>query len=258
MVLERITSVKDAVKHPWKMFIVGGFISTICLAISFLIFPSYKGLFFTFLTTICMMPFMVELIRREEEQTEAQIARKMKMSIFRRHFDIVLVYISFFFGMITCLTIIFVMLPPNVTEELFKEQIEELKLIKGEFFGSNLKAILINNIGILLISFFLSLLFAAGAIFIFSWNASIVATTIGLMVRNIGVAKLPLIVLRFLPHGFLEFLAYFVGGIAGGLISTAITKKSKWQKIIIKDSLIYLAIGFLILCVAAFIEVLQL
>ena len=64
--------------------------------------------------------------------------------------------------------------------------------------------------------------------------------------------------LRYVLHGIPEIIAYFYGGLAGGLVSVAIIKKhyknEKFSHIIVDVSeLILIAIAFLV--VAALIEV---
>ena len=64
MVLERLISLRDALRNPW-VFAIGGIVSVTCLFISFLLFPQSVGLYTTFLITMAMMPFMVNLINYE-------------------------------------------------------------------------------------------------------------------------------------------------------------------------------------------------
>jgi len=146
-------------------------------------------------------------------------------------------------------------------EQIFKDQITEIEIIRGGFLSMGLfQRIVLNNVSVLLISFLFSFLFGAGAIFILSWNASVLSTAIGLAAKTIGgVHGLPLAVLIFFPHGSLEILAYFIGAIAGGLVSAAVTRKrSKYFWHVVRDSLMLVAIAALLLLVAGVIETVQL
>ena len=61
-----------------------------------------------------------------------------------------------------------------------------------------------------------------------------------------------------MTHGFFEILAYFIGGLAGGIISVAIINhdvRSPKFRIILKDSFDLILIAIAILIIAAFIEV---
>ena len=260
MVLERLVSLKEAIRNPLWVFIIGGVVSVTCLAVSFLMFETSIGLFFTFLVTITMMPFMVNLIKYEEKKQEKIIRERKNMNILQRNKNILKIYTAFFCGMILSLSIIYIMLPDAVVEKLFQDQINEINLIRGNFlFTDTLLKIVSNNVSVLTLCFLFSFLFAAGAIFILAWNASILSTAIGLVAKSIGGLKgLPTAALTFFPHGSLEILAYFIGGIAGGLVSAAITRRDSelfWP--IVKDSIQLMVISVLLLVVGGLIESIQ-
>jgi uncharacterized membrane protein SpoIIM required for sporulation len=257
MVLEKLITIRDALKNPIWIFVAGGLISAICLFVSFLVFPHSIGLFSTFLITIAMMPFMVNLITYETAMTEEEIAKKTQMNFFQRHQDVLLVYIAFFLGAILTQTIIYLMLPEKIVQKLFEDQIREIGLIKGSaIFAGTFERIILNNLGVLFLSYFFSFLFGAGAIFILAWNSSVLSAAIGITAKSIGGAKgLPLALLTFFPHGSLEMIAYFIGAIAGGLISAAMTRRKTklfWE--IVKDSLMLLSVAIFFLLIGAAIE----
>jgi len=256
MVLERLVTVREALTNPSWMFIVGGLVSTISLFIAFIIFPSSVGLMSTFLVTIAMTPFMVNLLRYEEKMTELQQDTGELLSVFQRHKKIIKVYIAFFAGMILSYSIIYTILPEQIVETLFEDQINEIKIIRGSFVGGTFTKIVLNNLGVLLVTYFFSFIFGAGAIFILSWNASVLSTAIGLSAKALGGFKaLPIAILAYFPHGSLELLAYFIGGIAGGLASVAVSKGRPYTlSRIIKDSLIFLMWGVGLILIAGVVE----
>lgn len=257
MVLEKLVPVKFALKNPWVMFVNGIVISITCLFITFLIFEASIGLITTLLITIAMMPFMVNLIIYQEAREEEIITTRTEPNLIRRHGNILKVYTAFFLGMILSLSLVYLLLPETISYKLFQDQIDTINAIRGgATFAGTFETILLNNIGVLLLSFFFSFLFGAGAVFILSWNASVLSVAIGSLAKTIGGIKaLPIAVLPFLPHGSLEILAYFIGGISGGLISAAITRRtSKQFWPVVRDSLGLLVISVLILVVAAIIE----
>lgn len=261
MVLEKLVSLKAAVRNPWMMFIVGGLISVACLVVAFLVFKESVGTFTTFLITVAMAPFMVNLLTYEEATTEDEIGAREKMNLLERHGDMLTLYSAFFVGMILTMSIIFIFLPADVVEHIFKDQIEEINIIRGSFVNMTVfERILINNISVLLITFLFSFLFGAGAVFILSWNASVLATAIGLASKAIGGAEGYLkAVLIFFPHGSLEILAYFIGAIAGGVVSAAVTRnRSKYFWSVIEDSMKFLVIAVVLLVAAGMIEAAQL
>ncbi|MFQ6120728.1 MAG: stage II sporulation protein M, partial [Methanosarcinales archaeon] len=127
----------------------------------------------------------------------------------------------------------------------------------GKFaFSDTFFKIVTNNIGVLILSFLFSFLFGAGAVFILAWNASILSAAIGMAAKSVGGLKgLPLAVMIFFPHGSLEILAYFIGGIAGGFVSVAITRrKSLGFWLVVKDSFKLMVVSILLLIIAGAIE----
>jgi uncharacterized membrane protein SpoIIM required for sporulation len=257
MVLERLISIRTAVKNPWWMFFVGAIVSALSLFIAFIIFPQSSGLFSTFLITFAMTPFMVNLITYEEAKEEELIARRKNVNLLVMHKQILLIYTAFFLGVIVSLSILFIILPEPAVATLFNEQITEINLIRGNVaFANTFTKIVVNNIGVLLVAFLFSFLFGAGAVFILAWNASVLAAAIGLVAKSIGgLHGLPVAMLTFFPHGSLEILAYFIGGIAGGLVSAAMTRRrSRWFWVVTRDSLVLMIIAVVCLIVAGAIE----
>jgi uncharacterized membrane protein SpoIIM required for sporulation len=197
---------------------------------------------------------MLNLVRYTEAKEEELIKRRKNLNLFQRHREILIIYIAFFTGMILALSILFLMLPHPVLAKLFEDQINEINLIRGRVtLPATFLAIVVNNFGVLFLSFLFSFLFGAGAIFILAWNASVLAAAIGMAAG--GLLGLPFAVLAFFPHGSLEILAYFIGGIAGGLVSVAITRrKSESVSFILKDSGKLLFLAVILLDIAAAIE----
>jgi len=260
LVLERLISMKTALKKPYWMLLLGAIVSAICLFISFVVFQTSTGLMTSLLVTIAVTPLMLRLVRYEEKKEEEEAKFAAEGNILARHRDILTIYSAFFTGMIITLSLAYLILPSSTVEKVFNDQIKEINLIRGNVaFGDTLERILFNNLGVLFLSFVFSFLFGAGAIFILAWNASILAAAIGMAAKSIGGVKgLPLAVLAFFPHGSLEILAYFVGGVAGGLISAAITrKKSPRFNFILKDTAQLMLISVLVLGLAALVESLE-
>jgi MFS family permease len=257
MVLERLVNVRVALKQPFWVFILGGLISTISLALSFLIFQESVGLLSNFFITFAIMPFMLDFIRYEGANVEQKAEELRKMNIFQRHRNVIMVYTAFFAGMVLTQTILYMMIPEKWSQKLFEDQVNQINLIRGKAtFGGTFSTILINNSGVLVLSFLFSFLFGAGAIFILAWNASVLSVAIGMTAKSFGGFRgIPLAILTFFPHGSLEILAYFIGGIAGGLASVAFTKrKTEKFSFIIRDSLEMMVAAFALLVIAAAIE----
>ncbi|MDI6806667.1 MAG: stage II sporulation protein M [Candidatus Aenigmarchaeota archaeon] len=252
MVVEKIISVRKATKNIIWVFLASGFISVFCLAIALLVFRTSTGLFTTMLITIVSIPFMHSLLKAHEAKQEELWIKEL--SLIQRHKKIIEVYIAFFLGIVLTMSIIFVMLPPQVAEGMFEEQIREIELIRGKIiFASTFQMVITNNLTVLALSFLLAFLISAGAIFVLTWNALVLSTAIGLAAKSI--AGLPTAILTFLPHGSLEFLAYFLAVISGGILSAAITRReSKRFWFVFQDCMLLLLLGVWLIIFAAFIE----
>jgi len=254
MVLDRLLGVKETLKDPVKTFILGVIVSLISLFISYTIFTESTGLFAVVIITLATMPLMNRVIRYEEKEDEEMMESH---TFFQRYGDIIISYIALFTGMILAMSISFVILPDNVSERVFDEQINEINIIRGKFdFGNQFLEIFANNTSVLMLCFLFSFLFGSGAIFILGWNASVLAAAIGLISKSAGGMKaLPAAVLMFLPHGSFEITAYFIGAIAGGLVSAAVMRKKSLKFwFVVKDAAKLLIICFLFLVIGGIIE----
>jgi len=254
MVLERLIGTREALKEPLKTFVLGAIISLISLFVSYTIFPESTGLFTVIIMTIASVPLMNRILRYEEGEDEKMMETHTFME---RYGDIIVTYVAFFSGMILAMSLSFVFLPDNVANRVFDEQINEINIIRGKFdFGDKFLNIFINNISVLMLSFLFSFLFGSGAIFILSWNASVLSAAIGLIAKaSGGVKAIPSAVMMFLPHGSFEIGAYFIGAIAGGLISAAVTRRKSikfWP--VVQDSMKLLVISFIFLIIGGTIE----
>lgn len=252
-----MVSIRDAIRHPTWMFLIGGVISVISVFIAFLVFPSSVGLFAVFLITFAMTPFMCNLMTHEEVETEEEIEQRVKMNFFQRHIDVLKIYAAFFSGMVFALSILFLILPETTVEKIFDDQVKEINLIRGSVaFPSSFQKIIFNNVSVMFLSFLFAFLFGSGAIFILAWNASVLSAAIGLVAKSIGGLKgFPVAMMTFLPHGSFEIVAYFIAGIAGGLISAVIIRKrSKWFWTVTQDSFKMIGVATCLLIIGAIIE----
>jgi len=197
---------------------------------------------------------MNRLLRYEEHEDEAMMETH---TFFQRYGDIIFAYVALFSGMIIAMSLSFVILPETFVETVFSDQINEVNLIRGKFdFGNKFVEIFANNSSVLTLSFLFSFLFGSGAIFILAWNASVLSSAIGLIAKSSGgLIALPSAVLMFIPHGSFEIGAYFIGAIAGGLVSAAVTRRKSvkfWH--VVRDSMKLLAIAFVFLIIGGIIE----
>ena len=159
-------------------------------------------------------------------------------------------------------------LPTDLAQNLFYVQINTIRDINvdlsgGTFFQSYFSKILLNNLKVLAFTILFSLIYGAGAIFILTWNASVIGVAIGSAIKNASVhftetVGLPGIagyttavtvgLSRYLIHGIPEIMAYFIGALAGGIISLVIIKQ-EYETPKFKESLKHIS-GLLIFSIA--------
>lgn len=133
--------------------------------------------------------------------------------------------------------------------------------------------IFFNNVKVLIYAILFSFLYGAGAIFILTWNASVIGVAIGNYLRAhfaevaswLGFSQVAGYLhvttcglLRYVIHGIPEIGAYFVGALAGGIISVAVIKHDfkgkKFEHIVLDSSDLFL-LSVAILLVTAVLEV---
>ena len=137
-------------------------------------------------------------------------------------------------------------------------------------FWAYFKLILVNNESVLMLAILFSFIFGAGAIFIIAWNASVLGVKIGteaavlsqvygtgFLETMMGFAQGLFNSLARVPYGIFEIPGFFVGAIAGGIISIAVTKKkyhSHEFRTIAKDALFLTMLAAVLIVVGAAIE----
>ena len=252
MVLDWLVNVHKIEEHPERMLLFGFIYSSIAAGVALLIFPREAGAVMMVLTIAAFLPIMLNLMKEEEIKDE-----KEKFLV-REHWPALKFFIFLFLGMLLAFTVWYLLLPQATANNLFKMQIEtitgrgvEMGAISG---GSSLLSILANNMKVLVVGLFLAFVFGAGAIFILEWNATLLATLIGGTIRH----SFDLGALRYLVHGIPEVIAYFIAGLAGGVISIAVARHKLGDKEfthVIKDSLALILVSVALLVVAALTEV---
>ncbi len=276
--IEMLIKPKKAERRPFEMFFIGIFYASISLLIVSFVFSKdvilsgYGGILLVTLTTICSMPFMYYLIKLEEGK-DIQISESGKL--LKEHSKAIHALMWLFLGFVVAFSFWYIVFPNHVALN-FNAQIKVFCAINypenfdycleqhgiSSITGSATKQKLVmnifaNNIYVLIFTLLFSLAFGAGAIFILVWNASVIAVAAGIFSKS-SLAKLPLGLLRYAIHGIPEIAAYFIGALAGGIISVAVIRKDLrgarlWR--ILQDSLILIIIAIVILFLAALMEV---
>lgn len=276
--IEMLIKPKRAERKPWHMFFVGLFYASVSLLLVTYIFRGDdilregSGLLLVIFTVMCSLPFVYYIIKLEEgKDLEIDNAGKL----IKEHSRALRALIWLFLGFVVSFAFWYIVLP-DVSGQNFNFQIRTFCAINNpanydfciETYGANtltasatssrvLLSIFSNNISVLIFTIVFSLIFGAGAIFILVWNASVIAAAMGVFAQG-EMSRLPLALGRYMIHGVPEIAAYFVGALAGGIISVAVIRKDiigerKW--LILQDAVILTIIAVVILILAALMEV---
>ena len=282
MVLESLTTPEKAEKSPWEMLLLGMLYGGVAVILSLWIFREQSSIVLVLLTVIACLPLMHNSLKREEEKDDL-IANES--FLLKEHSKALSFYVFLFIGFVIAYSAAYIFLPSGLVVELFKAQTDtinkinanvavdghmELKLVES---GNLFFKILNNNLRVFLFAIFFSFFYGAGSIFILTWNASVISAAMGNFFRThlsdyataLGFAQLGhymsiygASILRYFVHGLPEILGYFIGALAGGIISVAVIRHdigSPQFVHILKDSVDLIILGILILVVAGLLEV---
>lgn len=276
MVLESILNPFSAEKKPWEMFFIGFAYSSIAVAMSLWIFKDQTSLIMVFLTVMACIPIIYNTMKVEEKK-DLEITNEREL--LHQHNRAIFFFMFLFIGITASFVTWYIFLPADLIGIVFDKQTATIEAINNQVSG-NFTAqlpiftkILLNNLKVLAFAIFFALLYGAGAIFILTWNASVIGAAMGNFIRSsfadlagtVGFTKfsaylgvVSLGVIRYSIHGIPEILAYFYGGLAGGILSVAIIKQhykdSRFSRILFDVSeLLIIAVSFLV--VAALLEV---
>lgn len=265
MVFEGIINPKKAEGKAWELFFIGIFYSSLAIVLSLWIFKTHASLVMVFLTVMACIHIVYSIIRLEEEKDKIILAEKELM---KEHSKALSVFMFLFFGFVISFSLWYIFLPSDVLPNIFGVQQETISDINASITGNAINSlgifgkIFLNNIKVMIFCIIFSFFYGAGAIFILAWNASVIGTAIGAFARasmSTGIfSAFSMGVMRYMTHGFFEILAYFMVGLAGGIISAAIINhdfgSDKFNHILI-DSLDLIAGAIIVLFMAGLIEV---
>ncbi|PIN70686.1 hypothetical protein COV93_00560 [Candidatus Woesearchaeota archaeon CG11_big_fil_rev_8_21_14_0_20_43_8] len=281
MVLESLLNPIKAEKKPSLMILFGFLAVSVSILLGLWIFRDHVSLVMVFLTVIACVPIMYSTLRYEEiKDTEMNIKES---TLLTEHSKALVAFMFLFLGFVLAFVAFYVFLPNNLVTEVFSIQTNTISNINGNMIASStghvsshvtiFTRIFFNNLKVLMFCLLFSFFYGAGAIFILTWNASVIGAYIGSFIRaniakyasSVGLFKVgayfKVIFIGFTKlsfHGIPEIMAYFIGGLAGGIISVAVIRHDfstkKFEKIIL-DSADLILISIAILFIAAIIEV---
>ncbi|MBN2422547.1 stage II sporulation protein M [Candidatus Woesearchaeota archaeon] len=276
MVLESLLNPFRAEQHPRTAFFLGFLYSSIALFLSLWIFQEQASMVMVFLTTIASIPLIYNTIKYEEKKDVSSLPER---TLLKEHGKALSFFLFLFIGITLSCAFWYVALPTENINYLFNVQMQTITSINSNVTGFSVQTfnlftkILFNNLKVLIFCILFSFLYGVGAIFILTWNASVIGAAIGNTIRTeiyslssfLGITSLASYskvisfgLMRYVIHGIPEILSYFVAGLAGGIISIAVIKHDfgtrKYEKILM-DSSILLLLSFFLVIFAAFLEV---
>ena len=281
MVLESLLNPFRAEKNPKRMFFVGFVYSSIAMLLSLWIFQQHASLVMVFFTVFAATPLIYNTIKYEEQKDLSDLPEK---TLLKEHGKALSFFMYMFLGITIACATWYVFAPSEMVQNLFSVQTKTIveinsgviKIGSTGFVMQFVKAfsrIFFNNLKVLIFCILFSFIYGLGAIFILTWNGTVIGTAIGNFIRS-GLTKIEgsfglsslasyfhivsVGLFRYAIHGIPEILAYFTAGLAGGIISIAVIRHDfgtrKFEKIIL-DSSDLLLISFGLLFLAALLEV---
>lgn len=282
MVLESFTDAIKAEQQPGKLIIIGLIITCIAIFLANYIFPEYASIVYVFFVVMASLPLMISIIKEEEKKDVSDFHEK---ALLKEHSKALKAFMALFLGVVLGTVLWYVAAPESMLGDLFSSQTSTLNQINGQVTGYATASeqttsqfeiftkIFFNNIKVLLFCIIFSFLYGAGAIFILSWNASVIGVAIGNYMRTnfaqaaqlVGLDQIAAYfstaaigLLKYAIHGIPEILAYFIAGLAGGIISIAVIRHDfggkKFEHIVLDTAdLILLSLG--VLLISAILEV---
>ena len=272
---------KMEMKKPLSLFLVGFFFATISILVSAALFSHSPSLVVVTFMTLPLVYVFTNFYRKE-----ARKESKMKSfkKLFHENIGIAELYLYLFIGMAFGVAFWFSFFPKTMVATLFSEQIFNLNQIgvaTGFFINDPSAAaattgmrpdvfslIAINNIKLVVLCAMMSFVFGAGALFILSWNASVVGVAIGLLVvraKTVGsmtaiaiLKGFTLGVSYYILHLVPEVVAYFYASVAGAFIASAMLKHKPFSgnsKRLLMISAGLLGVSILLILIGALIEV---
>ena len=276
MVLESIIGYQGAKNKPLILVAVGAANACISLLLAQWVFPSHVSLTALFFTVLSCVPLFIKAIEGEETLDEQS---RSERSLLREHGRVILFLCCLFIGMLIGFTGMFLFSSPEDAGKYFDVQMDTFCKINQKSNYQNCMqqygltgyasqplqpffTIINNNLKVLFVCALFSFLYGSGAIYILTWNAMVLSVAIGYHAKQLFVETAPFLAvmissISFLKHGLLEMAAYFIAGLAGGILSVAVVKHkfgSGFRRVIF-DSAWMFGLSIVVIILAAVLEV---
>tara|TARA_Y100000310_G_scaffold322003_1_gene380465 strand:+ start:3573 stop:4358 length:786 start_codon:yes stop_codon:yes gene_type:complete len=254
------------------MFGAGFLYSVVGLLLSYFVFKAVSGILMVFLVVIATLPMIYTAIKQEEE---LDLKHRKEWRILQEHAKFLTFVLFLFMGITTAFVVSYIFLPAQMVNTIFALQNQAIHQVNSNVAGNVtmfglLKGIIFNNLKVLFFCVAFAFLYGSGAIFILTWNASVIAAAVGSLIKSKLAATASLVGLagattyfgittfsfmRYLTHGMFEIIAYLIAGLAGGIISVAVVRKNLGEEKILFDISGLVMLSIILLMVAGVIEV---
>jgi len=241
MVLESIFKTKVLLNNNVLFLLYTTIVSIISVAVSLVFFKESASILSLAFITFAFIYFLNSVYFHTEKEVLSH-----ETSFFRRYLFVIEIYVKIFFVLVIVFTSLYIFLPQEYRDLVFKEQVKTLENINelrssfsvvGDLYvGSPIGLfwyIFLNNLGVLLAILLFSFLYGVGALFIIVYQASVFGTLVGTKILSAipnfvahGIYGQVLAIIQgyvaglgLLPHGVFELLAYFLAAIIGGIVS---------------------------------------
>ncbi len=275
MVLESLITPLCAEERPWQMFFLGILFSLVGVGFSIWVFEGQSSLVMVFLIVMASTPIVFNTMKLEEKKDELEYKETY---LLKEHAKALSLFMFLFAGIVFTCAAVYVFSPQEKIDALFSVQTQAIMDVNSRVSGNvitpdALPLIFLNNLKVLIFCILFAFVYGVGAIFILVWNATVIGVALGDFIRSqlgsfsavLGYTSvshyfeaISLGVLRYATHGVFEILAYFIAGLAGGIISISVVRHNfgttKFDKVLL-DSTGLLIISLVVLFIGAVIEV---
>src|SRR3989338_8078247 len=135
MVIESIINPTNAEKHPWELLFIGFLFASISVVFSLWIFKDQSSLIMVFLTSLVSVPLVYATFKLEEKKDTIY---KNERSILREHSRAIEFLVFLFIGFILAFSLMYILLPNDTTQNLFKIQISTIESINSKVSGNSI------------------------------------------------------------------------------------------------------------------------
>ncbi len=280
MVLESIFHTSSLLENKVLLLVYTAFVTLISATVSYIFYQSSASILTIAFITFAFMYFLTKLYFNKEKEVLSK-----EVGFFRRYIFVLEVYVKIFIVVSIVFTTMYIFLPHEYRDVIFKEQAQTLQNVgnlrdsinlSGNLFINNpenlFMYIFLNNLGVLFAILLFSFLYGVGALFIIVYQASVFGTVVGTKILSLipqyvgsGVYGQVLAILHgsllglgLLPHGIFELFAYFLAAVVGGIVSAIlhghyIEVRKNLVKVMF-DLAIILGVALVCLVIGAIIE----